>query len=103
MNICIPSYLRIFYHECGRIQHILGSSFYNPSGEPPDLEFATRKYELSREYLATELFRASDGRSGYCIGDLKQKQFYYCGIDVESVHDKLRSLGIGREDPMESQ
>ncbi len=101
MDICIPGYLRIFHHEQGRWQHVLGSSFYNPSGEPPDLEFATRKYDISREELATDLFRASDGKPGYCIGDLKQKRFYYCGVDVESVQEKLRSLGIGRVEPTE--
>ncbi|RCJ20158.1 hypothetical protein A6S26_05400 [Nostoc sp. ATCC 43529] len=102
MDICIPGYLRIFHYERDRWQHVLGSSFYNLSGEPPDLEFAIRKYDISREKLAAELFRASDGKSGYCIGDLKQKRFYYCGVDVKSVRDKLRSLGIGREDPMEA-
>ncbi|MHC5720265.1 MAG: hypothetical protein ACYTX0_51600, partial [Nostoc sp.] len=65
-------------------------SFYNPGGEPPDLEFATRKYDISREDLAIELFRVNDGRAGYCIGDLKQKRFYYCGVDLESVREKLR-------------
>ncbi|MCC5625181.1 hypothetical protein [Nostoc sp. CHAB 5715] len=103
MDICIPGYLRIFHHQQGHWQHIIGDSFYNPEGEPPDLEFATRKYDISREDLAIELFRANDGRAGYCIGDLKQKRFYYCGVDVESVREKLRSLGIGRSDPMESQ
>jgi hypothetical protein len=101
MDICIPGYLRIFHHNHGRWQHVRGSSFCNPQGEPPDLEFAIRKYNISREKLATELFRASDGKAGYCIGDLKQKRFYYCGADVGSVRDKLRSLGIGREDPIE--
>ncbi len=94
--------MRIFHHQQGRWQHILGSSFYNPHGEPPDLEFAIRKYNISRQELVTGLFRASDNKAGYCIGDLKQKQFYYCGIDVKAVREKLRSLGIGRDDPMEN-
>ncbi|MBW4675936.1 MAG: hypothetical protein KME52_18515 [Desmonostoc geniculatum HA4340-LM1] len=102
MDICIPSYVRIFRHECGRWQHILGDSFYNPSGEPPDLEFATRKYDISRKKLVIELFRSGEGKPGYYVGDLKNKHFYYCGVDAESVREKLRSLGIGREDPMEA-
>lgn len=100
MDICIPGYLRIFHNQQGRWQYVMGSSFYNPSGEPPDLEFATRKYNISRSQLAVELFRASDGKLGYCIGDLRQKRFYYCGTDVDSVRKCLRSLGIGTDDPM---
>jgi hypothetical protein len=102
IDICIPSHLRIFYHNQGHWQHIKGESFYNLLGEPPDLEFATRKYDISREQLVIELFRVNGGKSGYYIGDLKQKQFYYCGDNSDSVLAQLRSLGIGRDDPMEN-
>ena len=101
MDICIPGYLRIFSNECGRWQHVRGISFYNPDGEPPDLEFATRKYKISRQELVIELFRVNGGKPGYYIGNLKQKQFYYCGDSSDSVKAQLRTLGIGRDDPME--
>lgn len=92
MNICIPGYLRVFCNENGQWQHIRGESFYNPAGEPPDLEFAIRKYHISREKIAIELFRAAGGKTGYYIGDLKHQQFYYCGESAHSIQDKLRSL-----------
>ncbi|WP_414754313.1 hypothetical protein [Anabaena sp. CCY 9910] len=92
MDICIPDYLRVFCNEDGQWQHIRGESFYNPTGEPPDLEFAIRKYEISREKIATELFRVGGGQAGYYIGDLRHQQFYYCGADACSVKDKMLSL-----------
>jgi hypothetical protein len=100
MDICIPGYLRVFHHDQGRWQHLMGESFYNPPGEPPDLEFATRKYDISREKLVIELFRVNGGKSGYYLADLRRnKKYYYCGDKSEDVKQKLLEMGIGRVDP----
>jgi hypothetical protein len=99
MDICIPGYLRVFHHDQGRWQHLMGESFYNPPGEPPDLEFATRKYDISREKLVIELFRVNGGKPGFYLANFRDKKYHYCGQNREGITSKLLELGIGRVDP----
>ncbi|MEH2331011.1 hypothetical protein [Nostoc sp.] len=47
------------------------------------------------------LFRLEPVKAGYYLADLRHKRFYYCRTEPEGVKLQLRSLGIGRDDPME--
>lgn len=57
------------------------------------------RYGLTKEKLLIELFRIEGGKSGYYIANLRDKLYYYCGSDMESVRDTFYKLGIGRREP----
>jgi hypothetical protein len=59
------------------------------------------QYNLSLERLINDLFRVNAGRDGFYIANLKDKQYYYCGLTADSVKTQFLSLGIGRVDPNE--
>lgn len=81
---------------------IRSKGFYNPLNLPneSDIEFM---FGTTKQEVALELFRINGGKPGYYLADLRSKEYYYCGTDPEDIKAQLRSLGIGREDPMESQ
>jgi hypothetical protein len=58
-------------------------------------------YNLTLEKLIAELFRVKAGRDGFYIANLKDKKYYYCGLEADSVKAQFLSLGIGRVDPNE--
>jgi 3'-phosphoadenosine 5'-phosphosulfate sulfotransferase len=78
---------------------IKGKNFYNPLNLPSegDIEFA---FGTTKKKVVVELFRINGGKPGYYLADLRDKEYYYCGTEPEDITAKLRSLGIGREDPI---
>lgn len=81
---------------------IKGKSFYNPLNLPSegDIEFM---FGTTKKKVVVELFRINGGKPGYYLADLRNEEYYYCGTEWNSVKTQLRSLGIGRPDPMEQQ
>lgn len=80
---------------------IKGKSFYNPLNLPSegDIEFM---FGTTKTHVVLELFRINGGKPGYYLADLGNKEYYYCGTDPGDITMQLRSLGIGRSDPMEN-
>jgi hypothetical protein len=76
-----------------------GKGFYNPLNLPSegDIEFM---FGTTKKDVVLELFRVNGGKPGYYLADLRNKEYYYCGIVPEDIKKQLRSLGIGREDPI---
>lgn len=56
-------------------------------------------YGISQQQIVNELFQMKKGEAGFYLVNLRQKRYYYCGTDSESVKTMLRYLGIGRNDP----
>lgn len=52
--------------------------------------------------LIMEFRLINGGQVGYYLADLNDQKYYYCGLNWEDIKHTLRSLGIGRADPMES-
>lgn len=76
-----------------------GSSvFYNPRNVPVSLTLEERlhRFELNPSKLMIELFRVKVGKSGYYLVNLRDKQYYYCGLTWEVIKITLKSLGIGK-------
>lgn len=73
--------------------------FYNPTGTQLDMKNIEKAYGLTKSKIAIACFRINGGKPGYYLANMKDKQYYYCGEEKESVKEKLRSLGIGRADP----
>ena len=79
-----------------------GSVFYRGENSSMELTHREQKYGLTKEKIAIELFRIAGGKEGYYLVNLKDKQYYYCGLTLEDVKNTLQNLGIGRADPVES-
>lgn len=58
-------------------------------------------YGISKQQVVIELFRINGGKLGYYLANLRNKKYYYCGIEVQDVKAKQLNLGIGRADPVE--
>ncbi|MEH1788858.1 MAG: hypothetical protein V7L23_25580 [Nostoc sp.] len=100
-NVYHPDYYRVLERRDGKWFLKLGELFYSKLPFAVDMNDFKLLYGISKQQVAIELFRINGGISGYYLADLRQKKYYYCGAEVEGVKTKLRSLGIGREDPME--
>lgn len=75
--------------------------FYNSVNEPMQLENIAAQFGVTEEQVVIEFFRINGGLPGYYLANLRDKKYYYCGLEWESVKTTLRSLGIGRADPVE--
>ena len=76
--------------------------FFNPADKPVNIECPEKQFGLDRTQIVFELFRIKTGRQGYYLADLKHQKYYYCGLEFDTVKLTLKSLGIGRDDPMEN-
>lgn len=76
------------------------SVFYNPRNVPVSLALEERlhRFELNPSKLMIELFRVNGGKPGYYLVNLRDKQYYYCGLKWEDIQITLKSLGIGKSE-----
>ncbi|MBD3882157.1 hypothetical protein IFO70_10340 [Phormidium tenue FACHB-886] len=105
-SIIHPFYFRIIKRDSAGWRFREGKVFYNPRAQPLDpeqIESRDRDYGLSDVDIVVELFRINGGKAGYYLVNLRDRKYYYCGEDWESIRTTLRSLGIGRDDPMEGK
>lgn len=76
-----------------------GSVFYNRADKSLPEADRERLFGITKNKIVIELFRLNGGKSGYYLVNLRDKNYYYCGEDWESVKVKFRELGIGRDEP----
>ncbi|MDF5733807.1 MAG: hypothetical protein PUP92_39010 [Rhizonema sp. PD38] len=101
-KIVTPIYYQIYKRSgAGWFIKEPGKVFYSPDNEPTDLQNIVLSYNTTEQTVVTEFFRINGGKSGYYLANLRDKKYYYCGDDWESVKQKLLNLGIGRIDPFE--
>ena len=72
--------------------------FYAPEGNRIEPKNREKLYGLNKQKITIELFRINGGRLGYYLANMRDKNYYYCGRERESVKEKLRKLGIGRRE-----
>ena len=96
----VPDYYRVL--ECRSGEWFLKKAKVVYRNLPIAIDFDDFEllYGITREQVAIELFRVGHGRNGYYLANLRKKQYYYCGTEADEVKAKLRSLGIGRNDPI---
>ncbi len=51
-------------------------------------------YGLTKTEIITELFRRYQGKLGYYLVNLAECQYYYCGLTVKDIQEKLIELGV---------
>ncbi|WGV27065.1 hypothetical protein [Halotia branconii] len=100
-TVFLPDYYRIFERRTGEWFLKTVRLIHKELPFSVDLRDFKLLYGITDEQIGIELFRINGGKSGYYLANLRHKRFYYCGTGTEGVKTKLRSLGIGREDPMQ--
>ena len=102
-RIIYPSRFMIIEREPRQWSFYVNKVFYNPSAREAPLKpnEILSKFDLDMSKVVIELFRINCGRLGYYLANLRDKKYYYCGENEDSVKEKLIELGIGRHDPME--
>ena len=99
-KIVHPAYFQIVKREGTAWYFRYGKVFYRGKNTTMEIEHREQEYGLTKEKIAIELFRINAGRAGYYLVDLKDRKYYYCGLELEDVKNVLQSLGIGRPDPV---
>lgn len=66
-----------------------------------DLKHVERQFGLTEQQVVIELFRINGGKPGYYLANLRDRKYYYCGLEWEDIKTTLQNLGIGRADPVE--
>jgi hypothetical protein len=51
-------------------------------------------YGLTKTQIIAELFKRYQGKLGYYLVNLSEREFYYCGLTVRDLQNKLFELGI---------
>ncbi|MEN9520196.1 MAG: hypothetical protein RLZZ381_2784 [Cyanobacteriota bacterium] len=69
-------------------------SVFNLSNLPFDSLNKEKYYGLTKTQILAELFRRYQGKLGYYLVDLSDREFYYCGLTVQDLQAKLFELGI---------
>ena len=96
-----PDYYRIVERVSNGWLIKKGELFYTTLPFAVDMSDFELLYGISKQQVAVNLRKINGGEAGYYLADLRNKKYYYCGTEPEGVRVKLRSLGIGRDDPME--
>ena len=103
-TVCCPIYYKIIQRRGKGQDFKYGEPFINlfnaPSFSPKE---ECKIFGTSMKKVAIELFRINGGKKGYYIANILDKKYYYCGSEWEDVKNKLKELGIGRENPIKYQ
>ena len=98
-NIVYPSHYRVLECKGGRWSIKNVEVFYGSASRVSDHNDITSLYGITEQAVVIELFRINGGKTGYYLANLRDRKYYYCGLDLESIKTALQSLGIGRADP----
>ena len=102
MRLVTPYHYKVYEREGTRwFARDATRVFYNSTGQPLDLLNVEQEFGLTPEDVVIELFRINGGKPGFYLANLRDRKYYYCGLQCEDIKYTLRSLGIGRPDPTE--
>jgi hypothetical protein len=100
-SIIHPAHFLIIERKNAAWYFKYGKVFYNCTDEPLPEHDRERLFGITKKKIVIELFRINAGNLGFYLANVRDKKYYYCGTDWEGVKTQLRSLGIGRDDPMD--
>lgn len=101
-TLIMPYHFRVYERQMTR-WFVWGANevFYNPTEKSVDLRNVEQQFGLTKQQVVIELFRINAGRTGFYLANLRDKEYYYCGLVWEDIKVMLLSLGVGRNDPTE--
>jgi hypothetical protein len=101
--VIMPDFYRIVECKSGKWAFSRMSRVYavTEKGRSADVEDYETLYGITPQLIVNQLYCEYGNRDGYYLLNLRQKQYYYCGLELSDVKMKLRSLGIGQPEPTE--
>ncbi len=97
MKLVTPYYYKVYERDGTRwFARDASKVFYNSTNEPLNLRNVEQQFGLTDEAVVIELFRINGGNSGFYLANLRDRKYYYCGLDWKDVKTTLHSLGIGK-------
>jgi hypothetical protein len=73
------------------------------SNIPKKRENREETYGLNYKEMLLSLFRQYLGKIGFYIVNMRDREYYYCGLTQQNIQEKLFDLGITKRDPMEGK
>ena len=100
-TIIHPTYYLVVRRDASTWYFQVGEPFYNPTpiAYPSKIPTICEAYHTTKVKVAVELFRLQAGKTGYYLANVRDKKYYYCGLEFDDVKVTLQSLGIGRDAP----
>jgi hypothetical protein len=99
-RITLPFHYRFFECRSGKWLFHRASAIYRLNGENCDVDNLEANFGLSRWDVVTQLFRLNGGHDGFYLANLRDREYYYCGLEAEDVPAKIRELGLLVVDPV---
>lgn len=94
-SIICPFHFQIYQHSCDGWTGLRTSRvIYNESNSSVPLDRIAEYFGLTDRKVVIELFRQWGGKEGYYLANLRDRNYYYCGLTLEDVKQKLSDLGI---------
>lgn len=88
-RIAYPHYWQVYRHE--------GDKWYHrppARSEQPLPERIEAMFGLTPQEVVNSLFKVNNGWQGFYIANLKERKYFYCGLDWEDVVNKFEALGV---------
>lgn len=92
--IFVPGYIQVIEKTLDGWFQTKPTSIVNFSDRTFDCLNKEKYYGLTKTQITKELFKRYQGKLGYYIVNLNQRQYYYCGLTVKDIQEKLVDLGV---------
>lgn len=92
--ILVPGYIQVIEKTADGWFQTKPTSVVNFSDRAFDCLNKEKYYGLTKAQIVTELFKKYQGKLGFYIVNLDRHQYYYCGLTVNDIKEKLVDLGV---------
>ncbi len=96
--IFYPGYIQIIKRKPNGWFHSSADELLKLSDNEFDWLNREKYFGLTKNQILKELFCRYQGKLGYYLIHLSRREYYYCGVDLDDVQEKLWDIGIGRKD-----
>ena len=92
--IFYPGYIQIIKRKADGWFHSSGDELFKLSDHEFDWINREKYFGLTKSEILKELFCRYQGKLGYYLVHLARQEYYYCGLDLDDVQQKLWDIGI---------
>ena len=96
--IFYPGYIQVIKRKPNGWFHSKGDGIFKLSDCEFDWINREKYFDLTKNQILTELFRRYQGKLGYYLVHLAEREYYYCGLNLDDVQQKLWEIGITQPD-----
>ncbi len=91
--IFYPGYIQVIHRKPNGWFHT-GGEIFKLNDQEFDWINREKYFGLTKNQILKELFCRYQGKLGYYLVHLACREYYYCGLDLDDVQQKLWDLGI---------